>query len=173
MKARLLLTYQHIVARNRNECAGFTLIELIVVIIILGILTTIGMKTILNEVPKAKQAEAKSSISHINAAQSTYWLTHGTFANAMNDLAIGLPSSTTNYTYKISGNTTLGTVNATASDTMLKGYVGVVEKYVDAKQQPIISSIICEAAAPGNITSLPTSGRPGNNACGSHVELGQ
>ncbi len=65
----------------------------------------------------------------------------------MNDLAIGLPSSTTNYTYEISGDTTLGTVNATAADTILRGYVGVVEKYIDANQQPIISSIICEASA--------------------------
>ncbi|WP_181824313.1 type IV pilin-like G/H family protein [Chroococcidiopsis thermalis] len=174
MKSRLLLTYQYLSIRNRSNSTGFTIIELMVVIIILGILTAIGMKTILNEVPKAKQAEAKSTIAHVNAAQSTYWLTHGSFANAMSGLSIGLPSSTTNYTYNISGDITLGIVNATAVDTMLKGYVGVVERYADANQQSIISAIICESATAGNITSLPTSGRPGTNACGSgNVELGQ
>lgn len=173
MKSRLLLTYQYISIHKRNDGAGFTLIELMVVIIILGILSAIGMKTILNEVPKAKQAEAKSTIAHVNAAQSTYWLAHGTFANAMSGLSIGLPSSTANYTYNISGDISLGTINATASDTMLKGYVGVVERYADANQQQIISAIICESAAPGNIISLPTSGRPGTNACSSNVELGQ
>ncbi|WP_438557435.1 type IV pilin-like G/H family protein [Chroococcidiopsis sp.] len=131
------------------------------------------MKTILNEIPKAKQAEAKSSIAHINAAQSTHWLTQGYFANAMSELSIGLPSSTANYTYNLSGNTSLGTVNATTSDTMLKGYVGVVERYADGNQKQIISGIICESASAGNITSLPISGRPGTNACGSNVELGQ
>lgn len=173
MKHRLILTYQYIKLRSRNHSNGFTLVELMVVIIILGILSAVGMKTILNEVPKAKQAEAKSSIAHINAAQSTHWLTQGTFANAMSELSIGLPSSTANYTYIISGNISLGTVNATASDTMLKGYVGVVERYADGNQKQIISGIICESAAAGNITLLPTSGRPGTNACGTNVELGR
>ena len=131
MKARLLAKYQQLLTDWQTDSGGFTLIELIVVIIILGILTTIGMNTILNEIPKAKQAEAKTNIAHINSGQSTYWLTHGTFANSMSDLAIGLPTSTANYTYIISGNSDLARVNASSTDTMLKGYVGVVERYLN------------------------------------------
>lgn len=173
MKALLLAKYQQLLTAQQTDNTGFTLIELIVVILILGILATIGMNTILNEIPKAKQAEAKTNIAHINSAQSTYWLTRGTFANNMSDLAIGLPTSTANYSYIISGNSTLARVNATSTDTMLKGYVGVVERYLDGNNEPLITSIICEAAQPGNLTSLPTNGRPGTNACGSNIELGQ
>jgi type IV pilus assembly protein PilA len=173
MKSRPLLKHQYLTINCQSNITGFTLIELMVVISILGILTAIGANTILNEVPKAKQAEAKASVAHINSAQSNYWLRHGRFANNMNDLAIGLPISTANYTYNISGNSILATVNAVPANTALKGYAGVAEQYADANKQAIVSSIICEAAAPGNITTLPTSGRPGTGACNGDVELGQ
>ena len=88
-------------------------------------------------------------------------------------MSIGLPTSTANYSYIISGNSTLARVNATSTDTMLKGYVGVVERYLDGNNEPLITNIICEAAQPGNITSLPINGRPGTNACSSNIELGQ
>lgn len=173
MKAQLLVKYRKLITKYQNDSAGFTLIELMVVIAILGVLTAIGTNAFLNEIPKAKQAEAKTTVAHINSAQSTYWLKRGTFANTMNDLALGLQTVTSNYTYNITGNTTLATVNAIPASSTLKGYVGVAQQYLDLNNSAIISSIICEAAAPGNISALPTSGQPGTGACGTDVELGQ
>lgn len=173
MKARLIIKYQQLLTSYQNNTEGFTLIELLVVVIIIGVLAVISLNTILNEIPKAKQAEAKTSVATINSAQSTYWLTHSTFANNMNDLAIGLPISTVNYTYNILGDATIGTVKATTTNTTLKGYTGAIQQYIDANNEGIITSIICEASAPGNITAVPTSGRPGSGACGTDIELGQ
>ncbi len=173
MKALLIVKNQQLLTSYQNDTEGFTLIELLVVVIIIGVLAVISLNTILNQIPKAKQAEAKTTVATINSAQSTYWLTHSTFANNMNDLAIGLPISTVNYTYNILGSGTIGTVNATTTNTTLKGYTGAVQQYIDANNEGIITSIICEASAPGNITTVPTSGRPGTGACDSDIELGQ
>lgn len=172
MKAQLT-TYQQLFINHKYKNAGFTIIELLVVIMILGILAAISTNSLLNHIPKAKQSEAKTNIASINSAQSTYWLTKSSFANSMTALAIGLPASTSNYTYNIAGTATLGTVSATSTNTALKGYSGAVQQALNANNQNQITSVICEAVAAGGNIALPTSGQPGTNACGANIELGQ
>ena len=173
MKARSIVKYQQLLTIYQNDNAGFTLIELLVVIIILGVLAAISANAMLNQIPKAKQAEAKTTVADINSAQSSYWLTHSTFANNISELALGLSTTTANYSYHISGNATLGTVEANTTNTALKGYAGAAQQYVDANNEGIITSIICEAAGLGGVAVVPTSGRPGTGACGVDIELGQ
>lgn len=172
MKSQLIVKYQQVLLRNKTNNSGFTLVELMVVIMIIGILSAISTNSLLNYIPKAKQAEAKTSIASINSAQSAYWLTHSTFANNMNALSIGLPTSTPNYTYTIAGNANIGTVNATTTNTTLKGYAGAVEEYSNTNNENEIASVICEAALAGNnIVAVPTSAQPGTGACGTDIEL--
>lgn len=173
MKAQLTARYYQLLITPKHLDSGFTLIELLVVIIIIGILSVMGFNSFLNHAPKAKQAEAKSAVAAINSAQNTYRLGHDTFTNDMNTLAIGLPTTTNHYNYNIAGSDSIATVNATTTDTALKGYAGAVEKYSNANNIVEISSIICEASTVGNIASLPVSGKPGTGACGIDKELGQ
>ena len=173
MKAQLTARYYQLLLINKNLDSGFTLIELLVVIMIIGILALMGFNSFLNQVPKAKQSEAKTTIATINSAQNSYRLEHPIFANNMNELALGLPTTTNSYTYALVSNATIATVNATTTDTALKGYAGAVEKHT-FNNQVEISGIICEAVTAGsNVAVLPTSGRPGTGACGIDKELGQ
>lgn len=173
MKAQLTAKYWKLLI-HKNHNSGFTLIELLVVIIIVGILSVIGINSFLNEIPKAKQAEAKTTVASINTAQHTYRLDNPTFANNMNALSLGLATTTNNYTYNIVGDSTIGTVDATRTDNALKGYAGAVEKYNNTNNETEISSVICEAATPGNnIAVVPTSGKSNTGACGTDREIGQ
>jgi len=52
---------------------GFTLLELIVVIIILGILAALGFAQYTKMVEKGRTAEAKTILGQIRAAQNSYW----------------------------------------------------------------------------------------------------
>lgn len=164
--------YQLLPTKQRLEY-GFTLIELLVVIIIIGILSVMGINSFLNHAPKAKQSEAKTAVASINSAQNSYRLEHPTFANTMEKLAIGLPTTTTDYNYNIVSSNSIATINATTTNTALKGYAGAVEKYSNTNDVVEIGSIICEASSVGNIASVPTSGKPGTGACGTDKELGQ
>ena len=61
---------------------GFTLVELLVVILIIGILATVGLATFLNQRGKAQDAEAKSAVTVAAKAMEIYNGEHGSYAAA-------------------------------------------------------------------------------------------
>ncbi|MDD5156038.1 MAG: prepilin-type N-terminal cleavage/methylation domain-containing protein [Candidatus Omnitrophica bacterium] len=83
---------------------AFTLLELIVVIIILGILATLGFTQYTKLVENMRGAEAKANIGSIRKLYVAYYLEHGTNGSmTSSDLSIGsdYPGScvSTNYFY--------------------------------------------------------------------------
>ena len=56
----------------RNNQKGFTLIELMIVVAIIGILAAIAIPNFLNYQLKAKTAEAKTNLGSIKTAQEAY-----------------------------------------------------------------------------------------------------
>ena len=72
LKAKFL---QHLNQRRQDK--GFTLIERLVVIIIIGILSAIALPAFLNQANKAKQSEAKQYIAPIDKGQPAYYAEMG------------------------------------------------------------------------------------------------
>lgn len=95
LRAKLL---QHLIGKKKAE-EGFTLIELLVVIIIIGILAAIALPAFLNQAARAKQSEAKQALGALNRGQQAYRLEEPNFAPSVADLALGVPTSTSNYIY--------------------------------------------------------------------------
>jgi type IV pilus assembly protein PilA len=157
LKAKFL---QHLLKKKQDD-QGFTLIELLVVIIIIGVLSAIALPNFLNQTAKAKQSEAKQNIGVINRAQTAFRTENNQFATSFDALAIGSlagntsTTTSTNYSYGISGTTDSATITATARDTSLKAYSGASTKYTNASNQSAISSVICEATAPGTTDATP------------------
>jgi len=58
---------------------GFTLIELMIVVAIIGILAAIAIPNFMNYQCKAKQSEAKSSLGNIKTMQEAYWAEYDTY----------------------------------------------------------------------------------------------
>ena len=63
--------------QRSSEEAGFTLVELLVVMLILGILAAIAIPTFFNQRDKAKDASAKEGVRTAQTAIETYGTDHG------------------------------------------------------------------------------------------------
>lgn len=159
------LQYLH---SKKNE-QGFTLVELLVVIVIIGILTAVALPNFMNQAAKAKQSEAKQYISAINRAQIYRRSYSSTFASNFEELAIGTmagtgSSNTNSFTYSMSGDAESGTAYATSRDSALKSYSAAILHYNNTENLPTIASGLCENSTPGSSAAAALTFATGVNA---------
>jgi prepilin-type N-terminal cleavage/methylation domain-containing protein len=77
---------------NIFKKAGFTLTELLITVIIIGILATLALPMLVKTLEKAKVGEAMSNLNLIRTGQKIYFLEYGTFSPNINDLNIENPN---------------------------------------------------------------------------------
>ncbi len=93
---------------------GFSLVELMIVVGIIGILATIAMPKMQTFMAKAKQSEVKTNLAHMYTLELAYFGDFSTYGDAT---AIGFASPAgVKYTYSVS--------NVTAATFLAQGTVG-------------------------------------------------
>jgi len=110
---------------------GFTLTELLIVVIIIGILATLALPMFVKTMEKAKVGEAISNLNLIRTGEKIYFLEYGTFyapidTSAENCLNIEWPDSDNAYfDYKVvSGDSSDFEAQAIRKDNAPSGYAG-------------------------------------------------
>ena len=101
---------------------GFTLIEVLIVVIILGILATIAIPQFAKMTKKARLAEAWTNLAAIRTGESVYYLEEDKYTACLDELDAG-ESSSSNFTYSISVSGT--DYNASAAGTAGSPAAGV------------------------------------------------
>jgi type IV pilus assembly protein PilA len=169
MKPEFQAKFLHYLNKKKNQEEGFTLIELLVVIIIIGILAAIALPSLLGQVNKAKQAEAKNNIGAINRAQQAYFLEYQQFTTDLTQLGVGIKTQTTNYFYTLADAN--GVINNKAySDPALnrkglKAYTGIVGTTIGNTQtgEALTVAFACESNIPTQNVAENVSNVTANN----------
>lgn len=102
---------------------GFTLLELLVVVIIVGILASVALPQFQKMLLKSRTAEGMSTLGAILTAEFLYYQEKGTFTTTGSELTVGIPGdNTTLFNYAIPAATASSArVTATGSNTTFNG----------------------------------------------------
>ena len=75
---------------TRKRFHGFSLMEVIIVVVIIGILAALAYPTLEKYLKIARQTEAKTNLSAIYTAQKIYFTLHQSYAEDINELELSL-----------------------------------------------------------------------------------
>ena len=71
---------------------GFTLVELAIVIVIIGVLASFGVPRFRDAVERSKAGESLNYLAAIRAAEERYHAREGTYASVIADLDVAMPA---------------------------------------------------------------------------------
>jgi prepilin-type N-terminal cleavage/methylation domain-containing protein len=149
--------------KQKTPQGGFTLMELLVTIIIVGILAALALPAFLNQSAKARQAEAQQTIGTMNRGQQAYRLESQTFASSVSQLALGIPTNTKYFVYadQLAGGTEgqfndlnqsfyeVAAIYATAKDRFaMRDYAGAAGAATDIQDHATTTTVLCAGSRP-------------------------
>lgn len=82
-------------ARNKLKLSAFTLTELLVVLVIIGILVLIAYPNLMPLISNAKSTEAKLQLEHVYTLEKSYFYTHSKYSTDLSEIDFAQEKLTT------------------------------------------------------------------------------
>ncbi len=90
---------------TRKRFHGFSLMEVMIVVVIIGILAALAYPNLEKYLKRARQTEAKTNLSAIYTAQKIYFTLHQSYTKDINELDLSLAQGLYTYTMEASTST--------------------------------------------------------------------
>jgi type IV pilus assembly protein PilE len=151
---------------NRSRIAGFSLIELMVVVVITSILASIAVPAYTSSIRKSRRTEAKTALADAAAREERYFATQNVYTNSPNALlyvagaAGGAWPVTIGSYYQISS-VVVGAATATTPGT----YTLKVTPFTGSTQLQDSSCQTFQVDQTGKQSSLDSSGNDSSTTC--------
>lgn len=126
------------------DAPGFTLLELLVVMMLFTILASLALPVFLNQAARAKQAKAINDVGAMKRAQHSFFYEHSNFASSIAELGFGHLNAEGTYEYQVQGSGQSTIILAIPTDPNLRGYAGLAYLSQDSQGNTILSSLLCE-----------------------------
>lgn len=141
-----------LILSKRQQSKGFTLVELLVILIIIGILSAIAVPAFIGLADRGRLSEAREYLGSLSRAQQSYYVENGVYATGdptdqnipansldpdfqrvLNQLGTSIPIETDNYVYGY----VAGVDGFTFTADPVGGWVGVASKIFLSGVAPI------------------------------------
>jgi prepilin-type N-terminal cleavage/methylation domain-containing protein len=152
------VSFARVPARRRPE-AGFTLVELLIVIVVLGVLSGIVLFGVGRFRSDANAAACQADLSAVNAAADAYQAVTGNYPRALDDLTLGQ--------YLMSAPTGTWTFDGTARTATRSPVCAGPTSTAAASVQPVPSVSAAATTPAGSSSAAPT----GGIACAASVSI--
>ena len=86
--------------RASRNVDGFTLIETLVTVSIIGLLSAIALPSFMGQINQARETEAKLAVSSLKKSQYIFYLENNKFSESLDELDFS-PRNTENYLYLV------------------------------------------------------------------------
>ena len=73
-------------AARFSRLPAFTLTELLIVLVIIGILVLMALPSLMPLISRTRSVEAKQMLTHVQALEKTYFYEHSRYANSLDDI---------------------------------------------------------------------------------------
>jgi len=147
--------------KNQQDHHGFTIVELLVVIVVIGILAAITIVSYTGISQKATVASLSSDLDNASKQLKLYYVDHGSYPTSLdgNNCPLGsAPSPDTRYCLKSSSNATLTYANVLPSTFSLKATnsSNTTAYSITNISQPTVASATCPTGFIPVLVVLPT-----------------
>lgn len=102
-----------IISRMERFRRGFSLLEVMIVVVIIGILATLAYPSLEGYLQRSKQTEAKVGLSAVYTAQKIYFAINQTYADSLSNLDVQLETGgSSRYSITLTGSSSSFTATA-------------------------------------------------------------